>query len=243
MEEDTLTKEIKSDNKLIKRFEDDWASMTDYWQKLHDRHRKDTKFTWFNDQWSQIAKDERKMVPASNGNAAVPPRPTMVYNISKPFLIKVINGVKKMRPALQVTPTDDNTDKVLADVRRGTLKAIEKNTGAVAARMEALKAAVGSGFGFYCFDTDYEDPLSFNQAIKYRTIQDATTVLWDKGNVEPNGSDVKKVIISEKYSKDNFEAEFGIKWGDVWEGGENATSMAWGGEEYPVVSDYWYVEE
>jgi len=240
---DEDTKKMTEEDKILERFEEDWQSMSDHWERLHQKHREDTKFTWLNDQWSARAKADRAAKPTGNSATPLPPRPMNVYNISKPFIIKVINGVKKMRPQLSVNPVDDATDSILADVHRGILKAIENNTGAVPARMQGLKDTVGSGFGFYGFDTDWENPKSFNQEIKYRITEDATTCLWDEGSIEPDGSDLKKFISQVKYSKDNFKAEFGIDWDEVRDSGGRGLSGAWGDEDEPTVSDYWYIEE
>jgi len=240
---DKDTKTLSDDQKVIERFETDWESMESHWGRLHDLHRKDTKFTWLNNQWSDDAKADRAAKPAGNSATPLPPRPMNVYNISKPFIIKVINGVKKMRPQLKVNPVDDQTDSILADVHRGILKAIERNTGAVPSRMNALKDAVGSGYGFYGFDTGWENPKSFKQEIKYLTIEDATTVLWDDRSDEPDGFDLKKFISQVKYSKDDFKSEFGMDWDDVRDSGGSEISRAWGDADCPVISDYWYIEE
>lgn len=227
---------VAEEQKILERYEKDYDGMSNYWDDLHKRHRNCTKFTWFNEQWDDEAKAARAV---SGGRDSLPPRPTLVFNISKPFIIKVINGVKKMKPALKVKPMDD-TDVELADVRRGIMRGIEKNTGAIPARLNALKDAVNSGYGFYRFDTDYADPRSFDQEIKYHIIEDPTTVYWDENSVEPDGSDCMKCRIEEKYSKKRFESEFGIKWDEVY---TQETSSAWGSMDSPVVAEYWYIEE
>jgi len=239
-------KDIKMDPKLLKRFEKKSEAMQKYWTTLHKEHTKDTEFTWFNNQWDAQAKEERSGAGRSGSTTPLPPRPTLVFNISKPFIVKVINGVKKMRPSLKVAPMDGATDVELAEVRRGILKSIEKNTGAIPARLQALKDAVTSGYGFYRFDTDYANPRSHDQEIKYRIIEDATTVLWDDNAKEPNGSDVKDVQIQEKYGLDEFETEFGMKWEDIYDASVsagNSVSSAWGGREKPIVTEWWYIDE
>ncbi|MCP3683921.1 MAG: hypothetical protein GY861_14655 [bacterium] len=232
-----------SDSKIVEKFEKDYESMKDYWDTLHARHQKDTQFTWFGDQWDQQAKDDRRSTGRTGTSTPLPPRPTMVFNISKPFIVKVINGVKKMKPSLKVSPVDGESDVKLAQVRRGILKSIEKNTGAIPARINALKDAVTSGYGFYRFDTDWENPHSFDQDIRYHIIEDATNVLWDDDSKAPDGSDCKKVQFRETISEHEFKKLTGHEWED-WKGQqEGEMSQAWGNQDKPCLTEYWYIEE
>ncbi len=231
-----------NDKDIIEKFEKDYEAMQTYWGTLHRDHQADTKFVWFNDQWDGSALQERKKTRDNNGSS-IPPRPTNVFNILKPFIIKVINGIKKMKPTIKVIPVDSGTDKKLAEVRRGIHRAIERNTGAVAARLGAVKDAVSSGYGFYRFVTDYTDPKSFDQELCYKPIEDATTVLFDDLSKEISGSDCKKVILQERMSKEEFKKEFGMDWEDVYQGQGVEVSGAWGSYEYPTISEYWFAKE
>ncbi len=233
-------KEIADSAKIIKQFETDYEDMDDEWGMLHQDHRKDVRFTWFNEQWSLQAIEDRRGVPGPEGT---PPRPTNVFNILKPFIIKVCNGIKKLRMGIKVAPVDSGADKDMAEVYRGLQRAIERNTGATAARDHATNQAVSAGYGFYAFETDFEDPKSFNQELKYRIIHDATTVLWDDGDKTLDGSGVKKLIYRYELTKEQFETKFGKKWEDVYETGGPEVHRSWGSENHPVLSEYWYVEE
>ncbi len=233
-------KKIANSDKIIKQFEEDWENMNREWDNLHIEHRHDTQFTWFNKQWSAEAIEDRKGVPGPEGT---PPRPINVFNILKPYIIKVCNGIKKLKMGIKVAPIDSGEDKDIAEVYRGLQRAIERNTGAIAARDHATSQAVTGGYGFYAFETDYEDPKSHNQELKYRIIHDATNVLWDEGDRTLDGSGVKKVIYREPITKDEFELRFGEKWEDVYEAGGPEIARSWGTSEQPMISEYWYVEE
>ncbi len=233
-------KDIPGSDKIIKQFEEDFEGMSSEWDLLHVEHRHDTRFTWFNEQWTPEAIEDRKGIPGPNGT---PPRPTNVFNILKPYIIKVCNGIKKLRMGIKVAPIDSGEDKDLAEVFRGIQRAIERNTGAIAARDHATNQAVTGGYGFYAFETDYEDPKSFNQELKYRMIHDATQVLWDDGDRTLDGSGCKKLIFREPITEDEFEMRFNQKWEDVYEIGGQEIGRSWGKANQPVISEYWYVEE
>jgi len=234
-------KPIKDADKIIERFEKDWESMSDYWSKLHQEWRKDMKFIWFNKQWDKEAEAERTR-PLSVNGSAVPPRPCLVFNILKPFIIKVCNGIKKLRMGIKVNPVDNGTDKELAEVRRGIHRAIERNTEAESARDNATNGAVSAGYGFYGFVTEPEDPKSFDHEIKYRTVKDATNVLWDDDDKTEDGSGLKKFILQEIYGVKEFETEFDVDWTSM-SGSEKQLSGAWGTQNKPIVSEYWYIDE
>lgn len=234
--------DAKEDRKIMKRFEDDYERMEDKWGKLHEKHRNEIKFVWFNEQWSEGVKNSRAASQAFDGSP-IPARPCNVFNIIKPFIIKVSNGVKKMKPTLKVSPVDGEADKVLAQVRRGIIQSIERNTGAIPARTNATTDAISAGYGFYRFVNEYSDPMSMHQDIKYKSINDATNVYWDENSVEPDGSDCKKVILHESYSKEAFKREFGIDWEEVWKSSLLTINKAWGSKDEPYVSEYWYIEE
>ncbi len=230
---------MPSKDKVIKQYEKDYESMEDQWGKLHQKHRNATEFLWFNKQWNDTALTERRA--SRDGSSPLPPRPTLVFNILKPFVIKVINGIKKMKPAIKVTPMDSADDVKLAEVRRGIIRSIEKNSGAIPARLHAVRDTVGSGYGFYRFTTDFEDPKSMNQEFKYKTVLDATSVLFDDDSKEPDGSDCKKVIIFEKLGKKQFKDTFNKDWDEVYTMGEMST--CWGDDDGPIISEYWFIEE
>ena len=233
------------DSKIIKRFEKDFESMNNYWEPLHKKHRETIKFVWFNEQWDSAALQERSKGKTNNGDP-LPPRPTLVFNLVKAFIIKVVNGIKKMKPSLVVSPVDGNSDKVLADVRRGLIQSIERNTGAIPARLNALNDAVSAGYGFYRYIVDWCDPMSEYQEFKYMLVEDATCVLYDEGSKELDGSDCKKAIIQEKLTKSEFKSRFGKKWEDVYQEGHIAgtnLSKAWGNAESPSISEYFFVDE
>ena len=233
------------DSKIIKRFEKDFESMNTYWEPLHKKHRDTIKFVWFNEQWDSAALQERNKGRTNNGDP-LPPRPTLVFNLCKAFVIKVVNGIKKMKPSLSVSGIDGEADKVLADVRKGMLQSIERNTNAIPARLNAMTDAVSAGYGFYRFITDHTDPKSFQQEVRYMPIEDATCVLYDEGSKELDGSDCMKAIVQEKYTKREFKAEFGKDWDDIYQAGNpdgSNLSKAWGTAESPSISEYWFIEQ
>ena len=233
---------VKDEDKILKQFETDYESMQGEWGQLHQDHRDDVKFTWFNDQWDTDALEDRQG-PDGRGFNGLPPRPCNVFNIIKPYVIKVCNGIKKLRMGIKVAPVDSGADKDTAEVYRGLQRAIERNTGAVQSRDHAANDAVTGGYGFYAFETDYENPRSRNLELKYRTIHDATDVLWDDDDITLDGSGLKKLIYHQSMSDEEFKQKFKVDWKDMHEVGGDKMSRAWGMDDKPFISEYWYVEE
>lgn len=232
------------DDQIIKRFENDHTSMDQYWGSKHHWHDKQVRFVDFDDQWDPEAKKQRSEVRTPDGKP-LPPRPTNVYNITAPFSQKVTNGVKKMRPAVSVMPRHDQA-KDIAEIARGMVIAIQKGGEANEARFCAIDDQIKGGYGFYRITTDYEDPRSFDQEIKYERIEDATCVLWDEDSIKTSGSDVKKVMFKKRLSKEEFKAIAGEDWETFYKLGDgmhSKTSSAWGGEESPYITEYWFIEQ
>ena len=112
----------KGDSKIIDRYEKDFESMQKFWGDLHKEHQKDTEFLWMNKQWDSETQAARNASNTSDASTSpLPPRPTEVFNILLPFVVKVVNGVKKMKPTLRVIPVDSQDDVDLAEVRRGII--------------------------------------------------------------------------------------------------------------------------
>jgi hypothetical protein len=247
-----LMPEYKKDSantKLIEKFEEHWEKMDCFWATHHEKHKYDMQFTWMKDQWDKTAKEERRSSGRSGTETPLPPRPTLVFDISSPLIIKTINGIMKMRPALKVNAADSDSDVELAKIRAGQIKYIERNTGAVDARMSAVKQQTTAGYGFYRFDTEFENPQSFNHDVKYREIPDGTTVLFDEQSTKLNGSDNMKTIFNKEISDNEFKKLTGKDWKDWSETndlnavGDETKRTCWGTHESPSINEWWYVEE
>lgn len=150
------------------------------------------------DQWPDDVKTQRNL----DG------RPCLVINRLPQFIRQITNDQRQNRPSIKVYPVDDKADKDTAKVLQGLIKHIEYNSNADLAYDTAFESAVTTGRGFFRILTDYCNPMSFNQEILIRLIENSMSVYFDPFSIEPDGSDASFALIVEDIFKDDFRAMY-----------------------------------
>ena len=64
------------------------------------------------------------------------------------------------------------------------------------------------GFGAFQVSLEYENPLSFNQSIKYNLITDSTRVAFDPSALKPHKGDGNYCARFYVFSREEFEATY-----------------------------------
>jgi len=158
-------------------------------------------------QWGQRALTER----------ARDQRPAMVVNRLDQFVLHVANAQRQNRISARVFPVDDKGDIETAEVRQGLIRHIEDNSGGTLAYDTAAFYAVAIGFGYWRLNTEYTDPLTFDQDIKIERIANPFQVYLG-AHTMPDGSDAEYGFIATPYTRAEFQAEFpnaqqkGLEW-------------------------------
>ncbi len=149
------------------------------------------------DQWPEAQKRTRQ----ADG------RPCLTVNKIPTFLQQVTNDQRQNRASIKVTPVSLDANVKTAELIQGMIKHIEYESSD-AAYDTAVNSAAAIGFGYFRLVTDYCDPLTFDQEIRFRRIRNPFTVYFDPASTEPDGSDAQWVIITEKMTKKEFEAKY-----------------------------------
>jgi hypothetical protein len=126
----------------------------------------------------------------------------------KTFVHQITNDQRQNRPAINVSPIGDKSDKSTALMLKGLIKQIERQSNADVAYDTGFDSAVSGGWGYWRVFTDYEDEDTFNQVIRIGRIRNPFRVYIDPDSQEPDGSDAKWGFISELMPRDEFKAEF-----------------------------------
>lgn len=134
-------------------------------------------------------------------------RPCLTINTLPTMLHQVTNDLRQNKPGIKVHPVDDAADIETAEVMQGMIRHIEYDSNAEVAYVTAASGAAASGAGYFELYTDYEAPDTFDQVIKFRRIRNGFTVYMGH-HVEPDGSDMKRCMISEDIPKDQFIQEY-----------------------------------
>lgn len=135
-------------------------------------------------------------------------RPCLTVNKIPTFLQQVTNDQRQNRANIKVTPVSTDASSKTAELVQGMIKNIEYESSADAAYDTAVNSAAAIGFGYFRLVTDYCDPLSFDQELRFKRIRNPFTVYFDPASTEPDGSDAQWVIITEKMTKKEFEAKY-----------------------------------
>lgn len=186
------------------------------------------------EQWPEAVKRER------DSDA----RPCLTINRLPQFIRQITNDQRQNRPSIRVSPVDDNADKDTAKVLQGLIRHIEYDSNADQAFDNAFENAATYGFGFFRVITEYTNPMSFDQDIKIKRIQNPFTVYLDPTFQEADGSDANYAFIFEDMAMEDFK--------DAYPNSETASLSDWAsiGDSAPDwlskdavrVAEYFYKE-
>lgn len=136
-------------------------------------------------------------------------RPCLTVNRIPQFIRQVTNDQRQNRPAIKVSPVDDQADVETAKVYQGIIRHIEYNSNADIAYDTAFESAATHGFGYFRVITDYCNEDSFEQDIKIKRIRNPFTVYLDPNSQEPDASDAEWGFIFEDMSQEDYKSQYG----------------------------------
>ena len=135
-------------------------------------------------------------------------RPYLTINRLPQYIAQVVGDARQNRPAVKVSPVDDDSDKDMAELLEGIIRHIEADSSATVAYMTAFEHACAGGVGHWRITTDYCHDKSFDQDIKIERIPNPFSVYWDTASVKVDRSDANWCFISEKIPKEEYERRF-----------------------------------
>lgn len=167
------------------------------------------------EQWDQSIKTQREEEK----------RPCLTINKISGNVHQITNDQRKNRPAIKVSPVDDNADKDIANIYQGLIRSIERNSDADTAYDLAFENSVSGGLGFFRVITKFCSHYSFDQEAAIEQIEDFTTVVTSPFK-KLDGSDMTWAFIFEDIPEDDFkemypdaeasEDSFGWDTGGYW---------------------------
>jgi hypothetical protein len=197
MSDDDVKINPMSDEDILASAKKHFKDVEDAEDEIRKAAIEDMKFR-SGDQWPDDVKTQRNL----DG------RPCLVINRLPQFIRQITNDQRQNRPSIKVYPVDDKADKDTAKVLQGLIKHIEYNSNADLAYDTAFESAVTTGRGFFRIMTDYENPMSFNQEILIKGIENALSVYYDPYSVEPDGADANFALIVEDMPKAEFKRTY-----------------------------------
>ncbi|MGB1290529.1 MAG: portal protein [Pseudoalteromonas sp.] len=135
-------------------------------------------------------------------------RPCLTINKVAQNVHQLTNEQRQNRPAIKISPFDDNADVESAEVFQGLVRSIENCSNADTAYDIGFDSSVTGGRGYVRLTTEYSDPMSFNQEAKVKPIHDPHSVVLDPTYKEPDGSDAEWGFVIDSMSRDDFKAKY-----------------------------------
>lgn len=180
-------------SRLLKSFK----ACQDYYDKDYEIGREDNRFLQV-DSWDPNVKKLR----LSRG------QPCLKIPRLHPFVHQVENEIRQSRPAIKVSPVDDQADKATARVIQGIVRNIEVVSGADNVYDTASSNAIRVGYGWIRVNTRYADERSFDQEIEIIAVDDAFSVYIDPDHKKKDASDANYGIIFEDVPREQFAADY-----------------------------------
>jgi hypothetical protein len=135
-------------------------------------------------------------------------QPCLTINKMPTFVHQVTNAIRENRPSIVVSPMGDAGDKEVALMYRGLIRSIERDSHADIAIDTAADCAVSIGWGYWRFLTEYDEPDSFDQVIRWARVRNPFTVYMDPDCQDPTGADARFCFVTEMMPRDEFEEQY-----------------------------------
>lgn len=160
------------------------------------------------------------------------------------FIHQVVNDIRQAKPSIKIHPVDDGADVDTAKIIQGLIRHIEYSSGSDVCYDTAVDHSVTMGFGYWRLVTEYCDPQSFDQDIKFQRIRNPFTVYCGP-HMQPDGSDMQWCVISEDVPRDEFKRQYPDADASSqanWPRGQGDYEVQWLTEDTVRVAEYYRIE-
>lgn len=133
-------------------------------------------------------------------------RPCYEFDRTSIAIDQVKGDQRQNAPQIKILPTDSKSDRKLARVYEGLIRAIERNSSARTAYNTGFDFALKGGFGAWRVYPKYVED-SFDQELCVGRIENPFTVHFDPSAKDFLKRDAWWALITERTNRDAFEAE------------------------------------
>ncbi|PHS60767.1 MAG: hypothetical protein COB12_12710 [Flavobacterium sp.] len=212
-------------------------------QRVEDKERsqrslaiEDLRFAQTEDgQWEDDAKDKRRG------------RPRYTINRVAGAVDQLIGDQRQNRTAIKIRPVRGGATEDVAKVMEGLIRNIETQSKATNAYDNAFDEVVNGGFGGWRVITEFADDDVFEQDVRIKPIQGATTSLWfDTGATEYDRRDANWAFVTLNMPKEEREDKYPDKPLSDWpkdvdllrrSGGGDCDN--WSQDDTVTIAEYW----
>lgn len=191
----------------------------------------DIKFAQTEDgQWDEGAKTKRK------------DRPRFTINRVAGAIDQLIGDQRQNRTSIKIRPVSGGATEETAKTMEGLIRNIETTSKAENAYDSAFDEVVNGGYGGWRVITEFNDDDAFEQDIKIKPLNTATTSLWfDDAAKEYDKRDAMFAFVTVDMPKEEHQERFPNSSISGWsqEQYNNSVCNNWVSEKSVKVAEYW----
>ena len=168
-----------------------------FWSDNRTRGKDDMDFL-IRDQWTSVERGEFKRLFKTG----------LFFNkLYDPFR-KIIAEQRKNTPNLKVRSLTGKATEQELSLRTDLVKSISYQSRNDIVYQTAFSYALAGGYGSFRIDTEFENPISFKQVIRYHRMVDPNRGFWDPRATEPHKGDGNFCGFDTVISKEEYEATY-----------------------------------
>lgn len=170
-------------------------------------------------------------------------KPCLTINRLPQFVRQVTGDIRRMNPAIRVSPTDNKASEEVAEIYEGLIRHIEQRSEASTVYEQTTEQAAASSIGWFRLVNEWEREDSFDQEIRIERIRNAFSVYCDPAAQKTTREDARFLFITETMRKEDFDAAYpGKTAADVEKDPETDGLEHWHNEGKVVVAEYFWRE-
>ena len=169
-------------------------------------------------------------------------RPRFTINRVAGAIDQLIGDQRQNRTDIKIRPVSGGASEDVAKVMTGIIRNIESTSKASNAYDTAFDEVVNGGFGGWRITTEFNDDDAFDQDIKIKPINTATTSLWfDDAALEYDKRDGLFAFLTVDMPKEEHERRFPNSNFNEWsqEQYNNSACNSWTNDDSVRVAEYW----
>jgi len=232
MEEKKVKQDVEG---VVERAKKNFESAKEIFSRSRELAIEDTRF---------VMGDSTNMYqwPADIAKNRIGDRKVMLtINLTAQHCNQIINQIRQNRPSCRVMPVDNFSDKKTAEILAGLVRNIQSTSNADDAHDIAAMHSIYGGEGYWRILTEYESPMSKDQVIRIRPINNPQLVYIDPDAQMPDKSDAQWGFIFEDVKKSMIEREYPDLKNEIYSWQDDNNSQ-WVTKDTVRIAEYYEVE-
>lgn len=219
-------------SQIVKHTNDAFA----YFNDCYEDFREQTRIVMLDEQWDPGVVTDREL------NS----KPSLVNNLLYPFASQIIGEYMDFSPGLVVRGNYDAIEQK-AELAGSLIRQIFYESKFVMQCQTILQHQLIGGFGGWEVYREYENPMSFNQKLMVRALDEPTSATWDPAARDRTKSDARFSLKLYRMPRDKFDKTYpeyaGAQSFPYYGYLADSTSETYNTNDDIVICKFFYMEE